>query len=287
MASLTTDKPVVGWREWIRLDSLQLPPIKAKIDTGARTSALHAFKLETFVRGGSRWVRFSLHPNQRQPGLVQVREAPIIDRRSIADSGGHRQMRYIIQTDLTLGGHTWPIELSLTSRDTMRFRMLLGRTALGDRFIIDPARSYCIGKKPKRAAGAEPTASFPHPGQPREPSAMSVTLYHNPRCGKSRNALELLRGRGIEPRIVEYLKTPPSPAELASILDLLGLEPRALIRKGETAYHATHLDDPALDRAALIAAMVAQPVLIERPILLANGKAALGRPPENILAILD
>lgn len=115
---------------------------------------------------------------------------------------------------------------------------------------------------------------------------MSVTIYHNPRCGKSRGALELLRARGLEPRVVDYLKNPPSAAELEHILSLLGLEPRALIRKGEAAYKEAGLDNPDLDRAALLAAMAAHPILIERPIVLANGKAALGRPPENILGIL-
>lgn len=115
---------------------------------------------------------------------------------------------------------------------------------------------------------------------------MSVTIYHNPRCGKSRGALELLRARGLEPRVVDYLKTPPSAAELEHILSLLGLEPRALIRKGEAAYKEAGLDNPDLDRAALLAAMAAHPILIERPIVLANGKAALGHPPENILGIL-
>lgn len=114
----------------------------------------------------------------------------------------------------------------------------------------------------------------------------AVTLYHNPRCGKSRSALELLRGRGIEPAVVEYLKTPPTAAELEAILDQLGIEPRDLMRKGEAAYKEAGLDNPALDRAALIAAMVANPILIERPIALANGKAAIGRPPENVLGIL-
>lgn len=114
----------------------------------------------------------------------------------------------------------------------------------------------------------------------------AVTLYHNPRCGKSRSALELLRGRGIEPAVVEYLKTPPTAAELEAILDQLGIEPRDLMRKGEAAYKEAGLDNPALDRAALVAAMVANPILIERPIALANGKAAIGRPPENVLGIL-
>jgi arsenate reductase len=115
---------------------------------------------------------------------------------------------------------------------------------------------------------------------------MSVTIYHNPRCSKSRAALALLRARGIEPRVIEYLVEPPDPAELDRILRLLELEPRQLMRKGESEYQALGLDDPKLDREALIVAMVAHPKLIERPIVLASGKAALGRPPEAVLAIL-
>ncbi len=115
---------------------------------------------------------------------------------------------------------------------------------------------------------------------------MPVTLYHNPRCSKSRQTLELLRSRGIEPAIIEYLKTPPTVETLEAILQKLGCEPRALIRKSEAAYQEAGLDNPELDRAALLAAMVAHPVLIERPIVLANGQAAVGRPPENVLAIL-
>jgi len=113
-----------------------------------------------------------------------------------------------------------------------------------------------------------------------------VAIYHNPRCSKSRQALELLRQRGIEPEIVEYLKTPPDKAELKRILKLLGLTPRALMRKGEAVYKEKRLDDPKLTDEQLIAAMVAYPVLIERPIVLAGKKAALGRPPEKVLDIL-
>jgi arsenate reductase len=115
---------------------------------------------------------------------------------------------------------------------------------------------------------------------------MSVTIYHNPRCSKSRQTLELIRNRGIEPEIVEYLKTPPSAAELKGILAKLGLEPRALMRRKEAPYAEKNLGDAALSTDALIAAMVADPILIERPIVLANGKAALGRPPETVLDIL-
>jgi arsenate reductase len=116
---------------------------------------------------------------------------------------------------------------------------------------------------------------------------MNVTIYHNPRCSKSRATLDLLRAKGIEPVVVEYLKHPPSTADLDRILNLLGIEPRGLLRKGETACKEQGLDDSSLNRATLIAAMAEHPALIERPIVLANGKAAIGRPPENVLAILD
>jgi arsenate reductase (glutaredoxin) len=115
---------------------------------------------------------------------------------------------------------------------------------------------------------------------------MTVTMYHNPRCSKSRQALKLLQDQGVAPRIVEYLKTPPDAKTLKTILQKLGMEPRALMRRKEAPYKALKLDDPALGEDALIDSMVANPVLIERPIVLANGKAALGRPPEKVLEIL-
>lgn len=113
-----------------------------------------------------------------------------------------------------------------------------------------------------------------------------ITVYHNPRCSKSRQTLQLLQERGGEPQVVEYLKTPPDKDELVKILDLLGLEPRQLMRKGEKEYQELDLDNPALSREELIEAMVRHPILIERPIVLANGRAAIGRPPEKVLEIL-
>jgi len=113
---------------------------------------------------------------------------------------------------------------------------------------------------------------------------LTYTLYHNPRCSKSRQTLDLLRGRGVEPRIVEYLKTPPDAAELRRILGLLGLTPRQLLRKKEAA--EAGLDDPTLSDDALIEGMVANPITIERPILVTAERAVLGRPPEAALAIL-
>jgi arsenate reductase len=115
---------------------------------------------------------------------------------------------------------------------------------------------------------------------------MSVTIYHNPRCSKSRQTLELLQQQGQEPAIVEYLKTPPDRDELVAILDMLGLEPRDLMRKKEPEYKENNLDNQSLGRDELIDAMLRYPKLIERPIVIANGKAAIGRPPETVLEIL-
>ena len=113
-----------------------------------------------------------------------------------------------------------------------------------------------------------------------------VTIYHNPRCGTSRTTLDLIRKRGIEPKVVEYLKTPPTVRELDAILKLLGMEPREVMRTKEPEYAEYKLDNPKLTRAELIAAMVQHPILIQRPIVLSKGKAALGRPPENVEKIL-
>jgi len=115
---------------------------------------------------------------------------------------------------------------------------------------------------------------------------MSVKIYHNPRCSKSRQTLQLLEEQGVQAEVIEYLKTPPTADELDNILTLLDMQPRELMRKGEAEYKETGMDNPELDRPALIAGMVSTPKLIERPIVLANGKAAIGRPPESVLAIL-
>lgn len=140
----------LGWREWVGLPDLGIRQIKAKVDTGARTSALHAFEVSTFEENGLERVEFLIHPIQKDDDTVATCRADIIDKRIVTDSGGHREERYVIQTPVTLGQHTWPIEVTLTARDSMRFRMLLGRTAIKSRAVVDSGRSYVIGKK-KRA----------------------------------------------------------------------------------------------------------------------------------------
>lgn len=116
--------------------------------------------------------------------------------------------------------------------------------------------------------------------------AGNVTIWHNPRCSKSRGTLELLHERGIAPTVIDYRENPPDARELSRVLDLLGMQPRELMRRDEPEYARLQLDDPSLTRDQLIAAMVAHPILIQRPIVIANGKAAIGRPPEAVLEIL-
>lgn len=139
------DRPVLGWREWVALPELGVRSVKAKLDTGARTSSLHAFRMKRFTRDGTPMVRFEVHPVQRSTAASVTVEAEVVEERVVRNSGGQEERRPVIVTPVELGGERWPIELTLTRRDSMGFRMLLGRQALRGRALVDPGRSYALG----------------------------------------------------------------------------------------------------------------------------------------------
>ena len=142
------DLKIIGWREWISLPDLRIDRIKAKIDTGARTSALHAFDIEPFAKNGTDWVRFRVHPQQRDTIETIAAEAQLLDRRQVRNSGGDAELRYVISTTVELPTQRWTVELTLTNRDAMGFRMLLGREAVRGRFWVDPGQSFLLGAAP-------------------------------------------------------------------------------------------------------------------------------------------
>ena len=158
-----------GWREWVSLPGLDIAWIKAKVDTGARTSALHAFFVEPYEENNQQMVRFGVRPLQKRNSFWIACSSPVHDYREICDSGGHREMRYVIYTPIRLGERIWPIEMTLTNRDTMKFRMLLGRSALAG-MIVSPDHSYLFGRpdrnllrKTERSSTAGLKAGFIEP----------------------------------------------------------------------------------------------------------------------------
>ena len=156
---MTSQRPElqrIGWREWLRLSSFAAQPVKVKVDTGARSSALHAFDIEIFEQAGREMVRFKVHPFQRDTSTTIEGVAPLLCRRSVRSSEGHESMRPVILTTVELLSEQWEIELTLTRRDTMGFRMLLGRQAVRGRFCIDPSRSF-VGGRLKRKKKRKPS----------------------------------------------------------------------------------------------------------------------------------
>ena len=146
MSEPTHSSSIAGWREWVSLPGLDVPWIKAKLDTGARTSALHAFDVHELDCGGEAWVRFSIHPWQRSGDDAVTVQCPVHDRRAVRSSSGHAEERIVVLMDLELVGRTVTAEVTLSRRDAMGFRMLVGRETLRQGFVVDPSRSYLGGR---------------------------------------------------------------------------------------------------------------------------------------------
>ena len=146
MSSVEEHKFIVGNQEWCKLAALSIPAIKARVDSGAKTSSMHAFNIRPFSRDGAIWVAFDVHPLQKNRKVVVSCEAQVIDRRTVRSSTGEAEKRYVIRTPLTVGGRTWDIEVTLTNRDSMGYRMLLGREAMSGRMLVDPDSSFLLGE---------------------------------------------------------------------------------------------------------------------------------------------
>jgi hypothetical protein len=145
----THSNTIAGWREWVRLPQAEVEWIKAKLDTGARTSALHAFDVEEFARDGADWVRFGIHPWQDTDADAATIELPVHDRRTVRSSTGHEEARLVVLLELVLLGREVTAEVTLTNRDAMGFRMLIGREALRNGFLVDAGRSFVGGRAPR------------------------------------------------------------------------------------------------------------------------------------------
>lgn len=143
-------KPAIGWREWVSIPELGIARVKAKVDTGARSSALHAIRIHVAEENGVEVVRFAVHPFQDDSRTTVHCEAPLLEKRWVTSSNGKRQLRPVIRTTISLDGRDWPIDITLTSRDMMGFRMLLGREAVRKRYVVDPSRSYLAERRKQR-----------------------------------------------------------------------------------------------------------------------------------------
>ncbi len=164
--------PIIGWREWVTLSDIGVERIKAKIDTGARSSSLHAFDIKSFERDGQAFVRFKVHPLQRSTKETVEVEAPVLEFRKVRSSSGHAHLRPVIVTTVEALGQSWPIELTLANRDAMGFRMLLGREAVRGRMLVDAKVSYYGGKPAiarKKVAKKRPPSKKPKRESTRPP----------------------------------------------------------------------------------------------------------------------
>ena len=143
---MLTEKVIVGSEEWCSFPILGIPTIKARVDSGAKTSALHAINIAPFIKDGENWVKFDINPIQNNVKTIIHCESKLIDKRIVKSSSGFREQRYVIGSELEIGGKNWSIEITLTNRDSMGFRMLLGREAMSGRVLVDPEQKYLLGE---------------------------------------------------------------------------------------------------------------------------------------------
>ena len=144
------EKQILGWREWVAFPELGVEKIKAKIDTGAKTSSIHAYRIREIEQDGDAYLEFFLHPVQRRKKPEIKCRARLVDKRTVTSSNGSSQHRYVVETNLRIGEKAYPVELTLTDRDEMSFRVLIGREALRDRFVVDPGKSYQMGRSNRK-----------------------------------------------------------------------------------------------------------------------------------------
>ncbi|HEU4496219.1 MAG TPA: RimK/LysX family protein, partial [Flavobacterium sp.] len=142
---MSENKVILGSEEWCSFPELGIPTIKARVDSGAKTSALHAVNIAPFIKDGENWVKFDINPIQNNLKTIIHCQAPLVDKRIVKSSSGFREQRYVIRTSLNFGENSWPIEMTLTNRDSMGFRMLLGREAMSGRVLVDPEQKYLLG----------------------------------------------------------------------------------------------------------------------------------------------
>lgn len=192
-----SEKLVIGKEEWCALPELGLPAIKSRVDSGAKTSSLHAFNIHTFEEDGKKYVHFDIHPIQGHRKMIQSCRGLVVDRREVKSSSGEKEQRHVIKTPITLGGETWDIEVTLTNRDTMGYRMLLGREAMQGRVLIDPDASFCLGDREESEVQSHYTSS-----KPRKDGLRMLLLASNPDLYSNKRIMEAGEERGHDMRFI-------------------------------------------------------------------------------------
>lgn len=192
-----SEKIVIGKEEWCALHELGLPAIKARVDSGAKTSSLHAFNIHPFEEDGAKYVHFDIHPIQNNRKIIQSCRGLVVDRRDVKSSSGEKERRHVIMTPITLGDETWDVEMTLTNRDIMGFRMLLGREAMKERVLIDPDESYCLGRRENKEV-----EKFYNILPTRKDGLKIVLLASNPELYSNKRIIEAAEERGHEVRFI-------------------------------------------------------------------------------------